>query len=62
MECANARYASRCGDGRSMRPHLCATFVKCRTTVRSNARCAASTRRNSTRARTPPAHHVAARA
>eukprot|EP00974_Lingulodinium_polyedra_P033365 3206960-Lingulodinium_polyedra.AAC.1 len=31
-----ARLASRCGGGRSIRPHLCATFDKRCTKMRSN--------------------------
>eukprot|EP00974_Lingulodinium_polyedra_P117842 11164842-Lingulodinium_polyedra.AAC.1 len=36
MECASARFASRCGGEPSIRPHLCAAFEKRCTKMRSN--------------------------
>eukprot|EP00974_Lingulodinium_polyedra_P056039 5389198-Lingulodinium_polyedra.AAC.1 len=60
MDCASVRFASRLGGGRSVRPHRCASSLKCRTTTRPFARRAASTRRNSTRTQTPRAHNCVA--
>eukprot|EP00974_Lingulodinium_polyedra_P074968 7264657-Lingulodinium_polyedra.AAC.1 len=45
MECANVRFASRCGRGRAIRPHRCVAFCKRYTTMRSNQLSAAATAR-----------------
>eukprot|EP00974_Lingulodinium_polyedra_P040580 3897971-Lingulodinium_polyedra.AAC.1 len=36
VECARVRFASRCGSGRSTRPHHCAAFAKRYTMTQSN--------------------------
>eukprot|EP00974_Lingulodinium_polyedra_P108942 10543647-Lingulodinium_polyedra.AAC.1 len=36
MDCATVRFASRCGDGSSIRPHCSATLAKRCTTMRSD--------------------------
>eukprot|EP00974_Lingulodinium_polyedra_P018680 1809255-Lingulodinium_polyedra.AAC.1 len=43
MEYANVRFANRCGNGRTIRPHRCATFANRCVTMRSNWPLAAET-------------------
>eukprot|EP00974_Lingulodinium_polyedra_P088137 8546344-Lingulodinium_polyedra.AAC.1 len=51
-----ARFASRCGGRRSIRPHHCARFEKPCTTMRSNRLSAAAAARKSHASRTPRGH------
>eukprot|EP00974_Lingulodinium_polyedra_P104038 10070090-Lingulodinium_polyedra.AAC.1 len=47
MECANVRFASRCGGGQSIRPYRCVTLDKRYTTTRSNRSSATAPARKS---------------
>eukprot|EP00974_Lingulodinium_polyedra_P124066 11189159-Lingulodinium_polyedra.AAC.1 len=47
MERASVRFADRCGGGRSIRSHRCATFAQRYATMRTNRPSAAATSRES---------------
>eukprot|EP00974_Lingulodinium_polyedra_P069580 6736274-Lingulodinium_polyedra.AAC.1 len=61
MECASVRFASRCGGGRSIPPHLCVAFFKRYTKMPPNRLSAAAAAHKPHAARAPCEHYCGVR-